>query len=67
VPKGSFYHYFDSKDSFGLALIDAYAAHFARKLDRWLADESRPPLQRLRDFFADAKAGMSASIVEGVA
>lgn len=59
VPKGSFYHYFDSKDAFGLVLIDAYAAYFARKLDRWFADESRPPLRRLGDFIADAKAGMA--------
>ncbi|MDF3854496.1 TetR/AcrR family transcriptional regulator [Paracoccus sp. P2] len=59
VPKGSFYHYFDSKDAFGLALVDAYADFFARKLDHWLGAENRPPLERLRDFFADAKAGMA--------
>ena len=35
IPKGSFYHYFDGKEAFGAALIDAYAAYFARKLDRW--------------------------------
>lgn len=58
VPKGSFYHYFASKDEFGLALIDVYAAYFAAKLDRWFTDTSRPPLQRLRDFVEDAKAGM---------
>lgn len=59
VPKGSFYHYFDSKEAFGLALVDAYAAYFARRLDRWFADTTRPPLQRLRDFIADARAGMA--------
>ncbi|MBR0669598.1 acrylate utilization transcriptional regulator AcuR [Neoroseomonas soli] len=59
VPKGSFYYYFTSKDEFGLALIDAYAEYFAAKLDRWLADETRPPLQRLGDFVEDAKAGMA--------
>ena len=25
VPKGSFYHYFDSKESFGCAIVEAYA------------------------------------------
>jgi TetR/AcrR family transcriptional regulator, transcriptional repressor for nem operon len=59
VPKGSFYHYFASKDEFGLALIDAYAAYFAAKLDRWFTDETRSPLQRLNDFVVDAKAGMA--------
>ncbi|WP_246479833.1 TetR/AcrR family transcriptional regulator [Kaustia mangrovi] len=58
IPKGSFYHYFDSKADFGLALIDAYAAYFARKLDRWFLDGTRAPLDRLRDFVADARAGM---------
>lgn len=59
VPKGSFYHYFASKEAFGLALVDSYAAYFARKLDRWLLDESRPPLDRIADFVADARRGMA--------
>jgi len=58
VPKGSFYFYFESKTAFGLALVDAYADFFARKLDRWFEDRSRAPLQRLRDFAADAREGM---------
>jgi TetR/AcrR family transcriptional regulator, transcriptional repressor for nem operon len=59
VPKGSFYHYFGSKDAFGAELIDTYAAYFAQKLDRWLLDEGTAPLQRLRNFVADAQAGMA--------
>ena len=59
IPKGSFYHYFASKDDFGLALIDAYAAYFAAKLDRWLTDPARSPLQRLGGFVGDARAGMA--------
>lgn len=59
VPKGSFYHYFDSKDDFGLALIDVYADYFARKLDRWFADEDTSPLQRITNFIADAREGMA--------
>ena len=58
VPKGSFYHYFSSKDDFGRAVIDGYAAYFAHKLDRWLLDETRSPLQRLRDFVEDGKDGL---------
>lgn len=59
VPKGSFYHFFNSKEAFGSALIERYAGYFARKLDRFLLDESQPPLQRLRNFVADAGSGMA--------
>src|SRR5574343_2091617 len=48
VPKGSFYHYFDSKEAFGAVLIDRYASYFARKLERHFIDESMTPLDRLR-------------------
>lgn len=59
VPKGSFYHYFDSKEAFGLALIDEYGGYFARKLDHFLLDETLSPLDRLRHFAADARQGMA--------
>lgn len=42
VPKGSFYHYFASKEAFGAELIDSYAAYFDHKLDRWLGDRRQP-------------------------
>lgn len=58
VPKGSFYHYFASKEAFGTEVIAAYAAYFARKLDRWLLAADRAPLDRIRDFVADVRAGM---------
>jgi TetR/AcrR family transcriptional repressor of nem operon len=59
VPKGSFYHYFKSKEAFGLVLIEAYADYFARKLDRFLLNADYPPLQRLQNFIDDAAQGMS--------
>lgn len=59
VPKGSFYHYFESKEAFGRAVLDNYATFFARKLDRWLLDESMSPLERLAGFAQDAKTGMA--------
>ena len=58
VPKGSFYHYFKSKEAFGAELINRYALYFSAKLDRIFLDESRTPLQRLHDFFDDAEMGM---------
>lgn len=59
VPKGSFYYYFANKEAFGLAAIEAYTAYFTRKLDLWFSDESVPPLDRIRNFAADAQAGMA--------
>lgn len=59
VPKGSFYYYFASKEAFGLAVIDAYTAYFTRKLDAWFGDERVLPLERIRNFAADAQAGMA--------
>lgn len=58
VPKGSFYHYFKSKEDFGLAVIDSYASYFAAKLDKCLLDESLAPLQRIVKFADDAKQGI---------
>ena len=46
VPKGSFYHYFDSKEAYGLDLIERYGAFFARKLDRHLCNPARSPNSR---------------------
>lgn len=58
VPKGSFYHYFSSKNAFGLAVLEAYDAYFLRKLDRHLQADEVPALQRLRHFVEDAQEGM---------
>jgi TetR/AcrR family transcriptional repressor of nem operon len=58
VPKGSFYHYFKSKEDFGKAVIDNYASYFAAKLDKCLLDESIAPLQRIVQFVDGAKQGI---------
>lgn len=58
VPKGSFYHYFKSKDHFGHAVIDNYEAYYAKKMDRIFGDTSQLPLQRLMNFTVNAKNGM---------
>jgi len=58
VPKGSFYHYFASKEEFGLAVIDAYARHYDEKLDRLFGNDAVPPLERFGNFLAEARRGM---------
>ncbi|HSP31240.1 MAG TPA: TetR family transcriptional regulator C-terminal domain-containing protein [Halomonas sp.] len=52
VPKGSFYHYFSSKEDFGLAVIDRFATDYDASLEALLEDSDTPPLERLRRYFA---------------
>ncbi|MCQ8876708.1 TetR/AcrR family transcriptional regulator [Pseudoalteromonas shioyasakiensis] len=58
VPKGSFYHYFKSKDDFGLAVVDAYNDYFIAKLTRYLSQPDVPHLERLINFTQSAAQGM---------
>lgn len=51
TPKGSFYHHFTDKEDFALQVIDEYMQHVHAGLDECLADEARPPLERVRRFF----------------
>jgi TetR/AcrR family transcriptional regulator, transcriptional repressor for nem operon len=62
VPKGSFYHYFASKEAFGYALLDDYQAFFMRGLSKWFVVQPIETPQRMQaameGFLADAIAGM---------
>lgn len=51
VPKGSFYHYFDSKEALGAEVVERYGASDAHR--RVLADQSIAPKERLRRYFGD--------------
>jgi TetR/AcrR family transcriptional repressor of nem operon len=51
VPKGSFYHYFSSKEDFGLAVIDAFAEQYDARLVAILQSPDQSPLSRLRRYF----------------
>ena len=56
VPKGSFYHYFKSKEEFGLAVIDAFAERLEQRLQTFLDDPEVSPLDRIRNFLENALA-----------
>lgn len=60
VPKGSFYHYFDSKDAFGLAVIDAFDRVISERMTRQFegAGSSRA---KLMQFFAVTREGLARS------
>ncbi|MGY4573646.1 acrylate utilization transcriptional regulator AcuR [Bradyrhizobium sp. USDA 3256] len=59
IPKGSFYHYFGSKETFGLALIDEYNRFFVSRLDKSLKERGLPPMQRFDNFIRFARDGMA--------
>jgi len=51
VPKGSFYHYFKSKDDFGRVLLEEYFSEYLVKIDSCLGDTTIPAVQRLLNYF----------------
>ncbi|WP_342376187.1 TetR/AcrR family transcriptional regulator [Myxococcus stipitatus] len=52
VPKGSFYHYFSSKEAFGEALLEAYFADRLARMDELLSKRGTSA-QRLVAYFRD--------------
>ena len=50
VPKGSFYHYFESKEDFGLQIINHFERSYREKLDGTLGNKDLNPVARLRAY-----------------
>jgi TetR/AcrR family transcriptional repressor of nem operon len=53
VPKGSFYHYFASKEDFGLQLIDFFNNKYLNLIAPIISDTSLSPVQRLEQIFTE--------------
>lgn len=53
VPKGSFYHYFSSKEAYGEALLDSYFDAYLAEIDKTLAQPDQTMAQRVMNYFAD--------------
>jgi TetR/AcrR family transcriptional regulator, transcriptional repressor for nem operon len=51
IPKGSFYHYFKSKEDFGLQVVKRYSDSTLTFLRSHLEDNSKSPKERLIQFF----------------
>lgn len=51
VPKGSFYHYFQSKEGFGVALLERYFADYDERLTILFANESSSMRDRILSYF----------------
>jgi TetR/AcrR family transcriptional repressor of nem operon len=51
VPKGSFYHYFESKDALGEALLKSYFEDYLAEMDRTLSMPAQSASQRLMNYW----------------
>jgi TetR/AcrR family transcriptional repressor of nem operon len=51
IPKGSFYYYFESKEDFGLQVLNRFAEWIDAEFQRCMDDPGRGPVERLRRFF----------------
>jgi TetR/AcrR family transcriptional repressor of nem operon len=52
VPKGSFYHYFGSKDAFGEALLESYFEDYLADIDATMSIPGLTMAERLMKYFA---------------
>ena len=51
TPKGSFYHYFESKEDFGLQVVERYHQQHSQQLTALLSDDSLTAYEHLRQFY----------------
>lgn len=52
VPKGSFYHYFDSKEGFGEALLEFYFKDYMERFEALLETPGMSAAERLLKYFS---------------
>ncbi|AUH41669.1 TetR/AcrR family transcriptional regulator [Streptomyces sp. CMB-StM0423] len=65
VPKGSFYHFFGSKDAFGEAMMRAYFADYLADMDRILAAPGQTTAERLMAYWQNWHDNQSLDACQG--
>lgn len=65
VPKGSFYHFFGSKDAFGEALMRRYFVDYLADMDTVLARPDRTAAERLLSYFESWRDGQVLDDCQG--
>jgi TetR/AcrR family transcriptional repressor of nem operon len=65
IPKGSFYNYFDSKESFGAEVIQHYIEPFIKKQASHLQQSEGDALGGLNNYFNDAIAELEQAEFKG--
>jgi TetR/AcrR family transcriptional repressor of nem operon len=53
IPKGSFYHYFASKEAFAKEVLELYVREESERAEKILRDGKAAPLKRLRRYFEE--------------
>lgn len=64
VPKGSFYHYFKSKEQFGQALLEEYFRKYLEDVDRLFNQSDRPAAAQLMAYWKEWPRAYNASCDE---
>ncbi|MBW8797501.1 MAG: TetR/AcrR family transcriptional regulator [Streptomyces sp.] len=65
VPKGSFYHYFASKDAFGEAILRSYFADYLTDMDGVLAPSGQSAAERLMAYWRQWRQTQSLEECQG--
>ncbi|MBB6551306.1 TetR/AcrR family transcriptional regulator [Nonomuraea rubra] len=65
VPKGSFYHFFDSKDAFGEAMLKSYFADYLTDMDRILTRSGESAAERLMAYWQHWRQTQSVDECQG--
>src|SRR4051812_32919459 len=65
VPKGSFYHYFGSKDAFGEAMLAAYFEDYLADMDALSTRQGLTGAERLMLYFAMWRENQSVFDCQG--
>jgi TetR/AcrR family transcriptional repressor of nem operon len=65
VPKGSFYHYFGSKEAFGEAILESYFADYIEHIDRLFKPDAQPAAVRFMRYWSTWQAMQEGKDPEG--
>ncbi len=65
VPKGSFYHYFKSKDAFGEALLNQYFEDYLAEIDQTLYANNQPMADSLMQYWLNWKVSQESFDCQG--
>ena len=60
VPKGSFYHYFESKENFAVEIIRHHDQIYSATLMRTLRNPQQTPLERLKTYCENSRTNLEA-------
>src|ERR1700679_2334538 len=59
VPQGSFTNHFESKEAFGLEILELYYETSRRNISETLRNDARPPLERLNAYIDGQKSKLN--------